>query len=145
MIWIVSQRRVHGDTCAFILEMQSNALIQELLRAEEEAEAIVSRARENRNKRLKEASDSAESELKQFRALEEKRHQAEFGETIDMDQIGAEYYKQSQKEINELITECSNNYDTVVKFLVDGVSQKVDHSLSEIAVRSLKGEMTKSK
>ncbi|GBE59535.1 vacuolar ATP synthase subunit [Babesia ovata] len=51
----------------------SNALIQQLLKAEEEAEAIVKRAKENRVKLLNEAVSAAENDLKQFSETEEKR------------------------------------------------------------------------
>ncbi|EKX73245.1 vacuolar ATP synthase subunit G, putative [Theileria equi strain WA] len=49
----------------------SNALIQQLLKAEEEAEAIVRRAKENRVKLLNEAVAAAEEDLKKFKESEE--------------------------------------------------------------------------
>jgi V-type H+-transporting ATPase subunit G len=60
--------------------MSSNnaqALIQKLLHAEQEAEEIVSRARENRTKRLREARSAAESEISAFRVREDERFVAE--------------------------------------------------------------------
>ncbi len=60
--------------------MSSNnaqALIQKLLKAEQEAEEIVTRARENRTKRLREARSAAEEEIAAFRSREEERFLAE--------------------------------------------------------------------
>ncbi|GIX62123.1 vacuolar ATP synthase subunit G, putative [Babesia caballi] len=56
----------------------SNALIQQLLKAEEEAEAIVKRAKENRVKLLNEAISAAENDLKLFSESEEKRMLEEY-------------------------------------------------------------------
>ncbi|XP_955380.1 vacuolar ATP synthase subunit g, putative [Theileria annulata] len=50
----------------------SNALIQQLLKAEEEAESIVRRAKENRVKLLNEAVAAAQKDLHEFRQTEEK-------------------------------------------------------------------------
>ena len=55
----------------------AQALIQKLLRAEQEAEEIVARARENRTKRLREARNAAEEEILAYRAREEERIAAE--------------------------------------------------------------------
>ncbi|GFE52811.1 vacuolar ATP synthase subunit [Babesia ovis] len=60
----------------------SNALIQQLLKAEEEAEAIVKRARENRVKLLNEAISAAENDLKVFSETEEKRLLEEYHQLL---------------------------------------------------------------
>jgi V-type H+-transporting ATPase subunit G len=55
----------------------SQALIQKLLQAEQEAEQIVARARENRSKRLREARSAADEEIAAFRAREDERFATE--------------------------------------------------------------------
>jgi V-type H+-transporting ATPase subunit G len=55
----------------------SQQLIQKLLKAEEEAEALISKARENRVRKLREAKQAADDEIALFRRKEEERFQAE--------------------------------------------------------------------
>ncbi|BAM40927.1 vacuolar ATP synthase subunit G [Theileria orientalis strain Shintoku] len=56
----------------------SNALIQQLLKAEEEAESIVRRAKENRVKLLNEAMAAADKDLEVFRQNEQKQLMEEY-------------------------------------------------------------------
>ncbi|UKK01072.1 vacuolar ATP synthase subunit G [Theileria orientalis] len=56
----------------------SNALIQQLLKAEEEAESIVRRAKENRVKLLNEAMAAADKDLEVFRQREQEQLMEEY-------------------------------------------------------------------
>jgi len=56
---------------------KSQELIQQLLKAEKQAEDLISRARENRVQKLKQAKDSADEELKKFRDAEEAKFEKE--------------------------------------------------------------------
>ena len=56
---------------------QSQQLIQKLLKAEEEAEALIAKARENRVRKLRDAKAAAEDELAVFRKAEEAKFQSE--------------------------------------------------------------------
>ena len=59
------------------MSAQSQQLIQKLLKAEEEAEALISKARENRVRKLREAKQAADDEIAIFRRREEERFQSE--------------------------------------------------------------------
>jgi V-type H+-transporting ATPase subunit G len=56
---------------------QSSQLIHQLLKAEEEAEALITKARENRVRKLREAQDAANDEIAVFKKKEEEKFQAE--------------------------------------------------------------------
>ncbi|ORM42196.1 uncharacterized protein BXIN_0977 [Babesia sp. Xinjiang] len=77
----------------------SNALIQQLLKAEEEAEAIVKRARENRVKLLNEAISAAENDLKLFSETEEKRLLEEYQKECENDEPHVDDLDKKAKEL----------------------------------------------
>mmetsp|Transcript_19316 Transcript_19316/g.41487 ORF Transcript_19316/g.41487 Transcript_19316/m.41487 type:complete len:122 (-) Transcript_19316:73-438(-) len=57
----------------------SQDLIQQLLQAEKEAEALIATAKKNRLTKLKQAKDKAEEELSAFRTEQESKFQKEMG------------------------------------------------------------------
>ncbi|EDO07723.1 Vacuolar (H+) transporting ATPase G subunit family protein [Babesia bovis T2Bo] len=90
----------------------SNALIQQLLKAEEEAEAIVKRARENRVKLLNEAISAAENDLKVFSETEEKRlleeyHQQHGDDEPQLDELDKKA-KEKIRQYDERFRECKD-------------------------------------
>merc|ERR1719345_510422 len=65
--------------------MKSQELIQQLLKAEKQAEELIARARENRVLKLKQAKDSADEELKKFKDGEEAKFQKDSGARAAVD------------------------------------------------------------
>jgi V-type H+-transporting ATPase subunit G len=100
--------------------MSSQALIQKLLKAEEEAEQIIARARENRTKKLKEARQAAEEELAVFKAKEQARFDEEMSALISQ----AEQANQTADEDAALLTvkqSFSKYGEKTVAYLVERV------------------------
>ncbi|KAH0485661.1 MAG: hypothetical protein KVP17_000788 [Porospora cf. gigantea B] len=98
---------------------KSNQLIQRLLEAEEDAERIVKRARDNRVKKLKEAQDAAQEEIEYYRKKEEKRFQKEFSEKYGNEaDEEALIEEQIKKEIDLVKKDYKVNHEAVVSFLV---------------------------
>ncbi|KAK1444373.1 hypothetical protein BgAZ_102790 [Babesia gibsoni] len=97
----------------------SNALIQQLLKAEEEAEAIVKRAKENRVKLLNEAISAAERDLKEFRENEEQRMMNEYQkESASEDPNMEELEKKSEQHIKDIQERVKMLKDKLVNKLV---------------------------
>lgn len=108
----------------------SSALIQQLLEAEEEADAIVNKAKENRVKMLKDARFSAEEELKVFRAKEEERFRQEFEQSVGQeDSIVASLENKTKLEIESIKRDYLQNKDKLIKSIHSKVLS-VDLALS---------------
>lgn len=101
----------------------SNALIQQLLKAEEEAEAIVKRAKENRVKRLNEAISAAEKDLKLFSESEEKR-------------LMEEYMKESERDDPHL-DELENKTKNHIKEIDEKVRLHKDKLVSQLVAATI--------
>lgn len=100
----------------------SNELIQELLKAEEEAEEIVHKAKENRVKMLKEARFSAEEELKAFRAKEEERFKIEVEQRLGQDDsLTNELADRTKSDIEIIKKDFVANKDGVLAFISEKV------------------------
>ncbi|PHJ19227.1 vacuolar atp synthase subunit [Cystoisospora suis] len=96
----------------------SNALIQQLLEAEEEADTIVNKAKENRVKMLKDARFSAEEELKVFRAKEEERFRAEYEQTAGHeDSLVSSLESKTKSEIEGIKRDYQENKDKLIQFI----------------------------
>ncbi|KAL8440007.1 hypothetical protein Efla_004923 [Eimeria flavescens] len=96
----------------------SNALIQQLLKAEEEAEEIVHKAKENRVKMLKDARFSAEEELKAFRLKEEERFKVEFEQRLGQnDSLASELADRTKADIEIIKNDYLENKDEVLAFI----------------------------
>lgn len=100
----------------------SNALIQQLLAAEAEAEGLVKKARENRVKKLKDAMVSAEEEIAIFKKKEEEVFQQEFIKNHGQeDTTQADLDEITVNEIKAVERDYKANKNNVVSFLVDRV------------------------
>ncbi|PFH38298.1 putative vacuolar ATP synthase subunit g [Besnoitia besnoiti] len=116
----------------------SNALIQQLLEAEEEADTIVNKAKENRVKMLKDARFSAEEELKVFRAKEEERFKAEYEQTAGQeDSLVSSLEAKTKGEIEGIKKDYVENKDALIKFIHSKVMD-VDLSLTAETVAVLR-------
>eukprot|EP00921_Rhytidocystis_pertsovi_P016017 GHVQ01025329.1.p1 GENE.GHVQ01025329.1~~GHVQ01025329.1.p1 ORF type:complete len:134 (+),score=25.74 GHVQ01025329.1:576-977(+) len=95
----------------------SSALIQQLLKAEQQAEAIVSKAREDAVKKRREARVSAEEESTLYRKKEEERFQREFEERFGQSDNGAaELEKRTAEELARVKKDYDDNKDRVIEF-----------------------------
>lgn len=100
----------------------SNALIQQLLKAEEEAEQIVHKAKENRVKMLKDARFSAEEELKAFRAKEEERFKVEVEQRHGQnDSLTNELADRTKTDIEIIKKDYVENKEGVLAFISEKV------------------------
>ncbi|OEH78238.1 V-type proton ATPase subunit G [Cyclospora cayetanensis] len=100
----------------------SNALIQQLLKAEEEAEEIVHKAKENRVKMLKDARFSAEEELKAFRLKEEERFKVEVEQRLGQDDsLTNELADRTKLDIEIIKKDYMTNKDAVLAFISEKV------------------------
>ncbi|KAL8455786.1 hypothetical protein Emag_000360 [Eimeria magna] len=100
----------------------SNALIQQLLKAEEEAEEIVHKAKENRVKMLKDARFSAEEELKAFRLKEEERFKVEVEQRLGQnDSLTNELADRTKADIETIKKDFVDNKDEVLAFINEKV------------------------
>ncbi|CDJ49710.1 vacuolar ATP synthase subunit G1, putative [Eimeria brunetti] len=116
----------------------SNALIQQLLRAEEEAEQIVHKARENRVRMLKDARASAEEELKAFRQKEEERFKVEVEQRLGQDDsLTNELADRTKADIEIIKKDYIANKDGVLAF-ISGKVLDVDTVIGEKKVAILR-------
>lgn len=100
----------------------SNALIQQLLKAEEEAEQIVHKAKENRVKMLKDARFSAEEELKAFRLKEEERFKVEVEQRLGQnDSLTNELADRIKADIEIIKKDYVDNKEGVLAFINEKV------------------------
>uniref|UniRef100_A0A0G4H0L1 V-type proton ATPase subunit G n=1 Tax=Chromera velia CCMP2878 TaxID=1169474 RepID=A0A0G4H0L1_9ALVE len=118
--------------------MKSNALIQQLLKAEEDAEAVVKKARDNRIKKLRDARTAADEELKHFRQKEDEAFNAEYKNKYgSTDVYQQELDAQTEKEVTEVKAQFAANSKKVVMWMVDRVL-RVEHELPTIVCRALR-------
>eukprot|EP00923_Selenidium_pygospionis_P044284 GHVN01076519.1.p1 GENE.GHVN01076519.1~~GHVN01076519.1.p1 ORF type:complete len:125 (+),score=20.95 GHVN01076519.1:149-523(+) len=118
----------------------SPAYIQQLVKAEQESDAIVQRARGNRVKKIKEAKTAAEEELKAFRQKEEERYKKEKQEKLGNPDDGAKKLDEiTETEMAQVKKDFAANKDQAHKFVVTN-SLKTDLSLTSVALRSLQTE-----
>ncbi|KAF4679414.1 hypothetical protein FOZ60_015077 [Perkinsus olseni] len=113
---------------------QSQQLIQQLLKAEQEADTYVSRARENRTKKLREAKTAAQEEVASFRQKEEEKFNRDYA-ALQSTSGGEdkELAKQTQDDIDAIHTAYTKNSKATVKYMVDRVLD-VTPELSRIQV-----------
>eukprot|EP01071_Lankesteria_metandrocarpae_P014198 Lankesteria_metandrocarpae@DN8205_c0_g1_i1.p1 len=115
-----------------------NTLIQKLIEAEEEADVIVKKARENRTRKLKEAQQCAKDELDLFREKEDKRFEKEFEEAFgDKDTVAADLEKRTKKELENVKRDFSANKHQALDFLLTSALD-VHLSIPDVQCRQLK-------
>merc|ERR1719213_1440968 len=116
--------------------MKSQELIQQLLKAEKQAEELIARARENRVLKLKQAKDSADEELKKFREAEQAKFDKEAGAKAAIDPA-ADLKNTTKTEIAMVSRDYEQNKDKYSAYIVEKILS-VPLELSQIAKASLK-------
>ena len=104
----------------YISGVQSQQLIQKLLKAEEDAEALISKARENRVRKLREAKQAADDELAIFRKKEEERFQAEIS-TASADTDSDSLEKQTLADIAQVEADFKNNREKIIEYMTSKI------------------------
>merc|ERR1719414_2788537 len=90
------------------------------MKAEQEAENLVSRAKKDRQHRLRQAKDKAEEELKVFREDQEHKFQAEVGAKATADP-SADLSGETAAEARAVQKDYTNNKEATIKFIVEKV------------------------
>eukprot|EP00746_Dinoflagellata_sp_MGD_P074802 gnl/MRDRNA2_/MRDRNA2_30165_c0_seq1.p1 gnl/MRDRNA2_/MRDRNA2_30165_c0~~gnl/MRDRNA2_/MRDRNA2_30165_c0_seq1.p1 ORF type:complete len:122 (+),score=39.01 gnl/MRDRNA2_/MRDRNA2_30165_c0_seq1:89-454(+) len=117
------------------MSVKSQELIQQLLKAEKQAEELIARARENRVLKLKQAKDSADEELKKFRDSEEAKFQSETGSRAAVDPA-ADMKATTKMELDMVSRDYQQNKDQASNYITSKILQ-VPLELSAIAKSSL--------
>ncbi|EEA06526.1 vacuolar ATP synthase subunit G1, putative [Cryptosporidium muris RN66] len=100
----------------------SSVLIQQLVKAEADAEEVVRRAKENRIRKLKEAQISAEEELIAFREKEEAQFNLEFNSNFSIDDdIDQSLEKSTAAAIEAVKNDFKNNGSNVAELILSKV------------------------
>eukprot|EP01056_Protomagalhaensia_sp_Gyna25_P005783 Protomagalhaensia_sp_Gyna_25__5782@NODE_846_length_2516_cov_674_364150_g667_i0_p3_GENE_NODE_846_length_2516_cov_674_364150_g667_i0NODE_846_length_2516_cov_674_364150_g667_i0_p3_ORF_typecomplete_len124_score34_10VATPase_G/PF03179_15/2_1e19VATPase_G_2/PF16999_5/8e05ATPsynt_B/PF00430_18/0_0099ATPsynt_B/PF00430_18/1_5e03HrpE/PF06188_12/0_019DivIVA/PF05103_13/3_NODE_846_length_2516_cov_674_364150_g667_i019262297 len=115
----------------------ANQLIQKLLEAEQEADIIVRRARENHAKKLKEAQISAEEDMKKFKASEEEKFQREYTARYGNQDPAQGLDDQTRADIDVIKAQFKKHRDAAVTLLITGVV-RVNISLTEEEKRQIR-------
>lgn len=114
-----------------------NEGIQRLLRAEEEAASVISKARENRSIRLKQAQKEAETSANELRKQLEREFQLELKNTnVDDDSFNQTLSSQTNKENDEIERGYKKNSNIVIDLLLYHVTT-VKLDISEALRQSL--------
>ena len=116
---------------------QSQQLIQKLLKAEEEAEALIAKARENRVRKLREAKQAADDEIAIFRRKEEEKFQSEQatvagGASGDADSLEA----QTVADLKQVEKDFNDNKTKIVEYMTQKILT-VKPELSQIQIALL--------
>jgi len=118
---------------------QSQQLIQKLLKAEEEAEALIAKARENRVRKLREAKQAADDEIAVFRKKEEERFQADQasaagGVSGDADSLES----QTLANLAKVNADFKSNKEKLVDYMQQKIlAVKPENTLSQIQIALL--------
>merc|ERR1712061_899897 len=99
---------------------KSQELIQQLLQAEKEAEALIATAKKNRLAKLKQAKEKAEEDLKAFREEQEKKFQKEMGSKAAADP-SAELKGATQAEIDMVNRDYTQNKERTIQYVISKV------------------------
>jgi V-type H+-transporting ATPase subunit G len=116
---------------------QSQQLIQKLLKAEEEAEGVIAKARENRVRKLREAKQAADDEIALFRKREEEKFQADQanvagGASGDASSLES----QTQADLKQVQADFASNKEKIREYLLEKILT-VKPELSQIQVALL--------
>mmetsp|Transcript_19317 Transcript_19317/g.41488 ORF Transcript_19317/g.41488 Transcript_19317/m.41488 type:complete len:122 (-) Transcript_19317:277-642(-) len=114
----------------------SQDLIQQLLQAEKEAEALIATAKKNRLTKLKQAKDKAEEEMKTFREEQEKKFQKEMGAKAAADP-GADQKAKTAEALAQVNSDYTKNKDRTIKYVIEKVLD-VPTSLTDTQKQALK-------
>eukprot|EP01067_Filipodium_phascolosomae_P005184 Filipodium_phascolosomae@DN324_c0_g1_i1.p1 len=108
---------VGGTTTVTSSKQKSTALIQRLLAAEKEAEEVLSQARENRAKKLLEARESADAELRLYRQEQEAALEAS-NQQGGMDYLTSDLEGTAQQSMEEMKERYQQHGSKVVAWIV---------------------------
>merc|ERR1719311_178120 len=98
----------------------SKKLIETLLKAEKQAEELISTAKKNRLTKLREAKAAAEEELKEFKEKEEANFQKTIASKASSDPA-ADLKASTERELQMVKQDYENNKGKTVKYVVDKV------------------------
>ena len=116
---------------------QSQQLIQKLLKAEEEAEALIAKARENRVRKLREAKQSADDEMAIFRRKEEEKFQSEQAAVAGgADGDASNLEAQTLADLKRVHMDFASNKDKITEYMMEKILS-VKPELSQIQVALL--------
>mmetsp|Transcript_65074 Transcript_65074/g.170429 ORF Transcript_65074/g.170429 Transcript_65074/m.170429 type:complete len:123 (+) Transcript_65074:85-453(+) len=99
---------------------KSQELIQQLLRAEKEAEEVISKAKKNRLVKLKQAKDKAEDDLQAFRTEQEAKFLKETGVKSAADPT-AELKDSTRAQIEMVKRDYESNKAKTIQYVVGKV------------------------
>jgi len=119
--------------------MSSQQLIQKLLKAEEEAEQLIARARENRVRKLREAKQAADDEIEIFRRKEEERFQGEVARN-NLGDDSTTIEKQIAQDLKAVGSDFAGNKDKIVEYMTSKILT-VKPELTQIQVALLQASM----
>ncbi|EZG46253.1 vacuolar (H+)-ATPase G subunit [Gregarina niphandrodes] len=114
-----------------------NQHIQKLIDAEQQADAIVKKAKENWVKKVKEAQSSAAQECEKFGESEEEKFRREYAEKFAAEDPTKNLEEQTKNDIEEIKHQYKRNRDSAVSLLLSGVV-RVDTNPSPADIRRLK-------
>jgi V-type H+-transporting ATPase subunit G len=116
---------------------QSQQLIQKLLKAEEEAEALIAKARENRVRKLREAKQAADDEMAIFRRKEEERFQSEQAAVAGgADGDASNLEAQTIADLKRVQVDFNSNKDKITEYMMEKILS-VKPELSQIQIALL--------
>jgi V-type H+-transporting ATPase subunit G len=113
----------------------SQQLIQKLLKAEEEAEQLIAKARENRVRKLREAKQAADDELEIFKRKEEEKFQSEIAKASENDD-SRNIEQQVATDLKQVESDYAKNRDKLVEYMTSKILS-VKPELSQIQVAIL--------
>ena len=119
--------------------MSSQQLIQKLLKAEEEAEQLIARARENRVRKLREAKQAADDEIEIFRRKEEERFQGEVSRN-NLGDDSTTLENQIAQDLKAVGSDFAGNKDKIVEYMTTKILT-VKPELTQIQVALLQASM----
>ena len=98
----------------------SQELISQLLKAEQEAEALIATAKKNRQSKLKQAKEKAEEDLKVFRDEQEKKFEEKMGSKMKSDPT-AELKGATDAEIAKVKQDYETNKKRTIEYVISKV------------------------
>mmetsp|Transcript_26549 Transcript_26549/g.69297 ORF Transcript_26549/g.69297 Transcript_26549/m.69297 type:complete len:127 (-) Transcript_26549:117-497(-) len=111
-------------------------LISQLQSAEQKAKDIIEAAKKERVKKLRQATQAAEDDLKSFREEQQKLHEAKENSTQDNDAI-RQLQQKTRAEIDEVREDYEKNKDKTIKYVVEKVLD-VPTTLTDTQTMSLR-------
>lgn len=114
-----------------------NWAVDELLKAEEDANNIIREAQRDREKRLKEAKHAAEQEISLYKKEKEDKYQEEIKAKFGTTKEDEELEKRTAEEIKVIKSEYEANKKGVIQMLIDRIVE-VDIKIPQV----LKGDFS---